>query len=161
MRKLRNPWIGMKEYHCFGCCPDNPEGLKMEFFEEGDDIISYWHPQQHYEGWVGVLHGGVIATLLDEACGWVIFRKMQCSGFTTKLEVKYHKQISSIEPQITVRAHLQQMRHGLAFIEARIEDAAGDVCASAQATYFCQSPQKSIEMGFKKCEAEDEQLLSF
>jgi len=151
----------MEQYHCFGCCPDNPEGLKMEFFEEGDDIISYWHPQRHYEGWIGVLHGGVIATLLDEACGWVIFRKLQCSGVTSKLEVRYLKQVSSTEAQITVRARLKETRHGLAFVEAQIEDAQGEICNKAQATYYCYSKEKSAEFGFLGCDAEDEQLLSF
>ena len=58
MKKIKNPWLHNEEYHCFGCCPDNPLGLKMEFYEEGDEIISYWHPSEHYQGWVGVMHGG-------------------------------------------------------------------------------------------------------
>ena len=41
MKKIKNPWLHKNEYHCFGCCPDNPLGLKMEFYEEGDEIISY------------------------------------------------------------------------------------------------------------------------
>lgn len=51
MKKIKNPWLHKNEYHCFGCCPDNPLGLKMEFYEEGDEIISYWHPNEHYQGW--------------------------------------------------------------------------------------------------------------
>lgn len=44
MRKIKNPWIGVEKYNCYGCCPDNEMGLKMEFYEDGDDIISFWNP---------------------------------------------------------------------------------------------------------------------
>ena len=64
MRKIRNPWLHKEGYKCFGCAPDNPIGLHMEFFEEGDNILCFWRPQDHFEGWVGVLHGGIISTLI-------------------------------------------------------------------------------------------------
>ena len=82
MKKIKNPWLHKNEYHCFGCCPDNPLGLKMEFYEEGDEIISYWHPNEHYQGWVGVMHGGILSTIIDEIAGWVVLRKMQTTGVT-------------------------------------------------------------------------------
>ena len=85
MKKIKNPWLHKEEYHCFGCCPDNPLGLKMEFYEDGDEIISYWHPSEHYQGWVGVMHGGILSTIIDEIAGWVVLRKMQTTGVTSKL----------------------------------------------------------------------------
>ena len=42
MKKIINPWRDHPEYNCFGCCPDNPIGLHMEFFEDGDYIVSKW-----------------------------------------------------------------------------------------------------------------------
>ena len=51
MRKIKNPWVGVEKYNCYGCCPDNEMGLKMEFYEDGDDIISFWNPQTHGQGW--------------------------------------------------------------------------------------------------------------
>ena len=87
MRKIKNPYLHKEGYNCFGCCPDNPIGLHMEFFEDGDDIISFWHPQEHYQGWVGVMHGGIVASLVDETFGWVVTRKLQTAGMTSKLEI--------------------------------------------------------------------------
>lgn len=80
---------GKEGYDCFGCCPDNPIGVHMEFYEDGDDIISFWNPQTHYQGWINTMHGGILCTLIDEIAGWVIFRKLQTSGMTTHLEIKY------------------------------------------------------------------------
>ena len=64
MKKLINPWRNHPEYDCFGCCPENPIGLHMEFYEDGDYIISTWHPSTHYQGWVNTMHGGILSTLI-------------------------------------------------------------------------------------------------
>ena len=45
MKKIINPWRNHPEYNCFGCCPDNPIGLHLEFYEDGDYIVSKWNPQ--------------------------------------------------------------------------------------------------------------------
>ena len=48
MKKIINPWKGKEGYNCFGCAPANPVGVKMEFYEDGDDIVSQWHLQASY-----------------------------------------------------------------------------------------------------------------
>lgn len=75
MKKIVNPWKGMAGYNCFGCAPDNPAGFHLEFFEDGDDIVTFWQPSAPYQGWEGIVHGGIQALLLDEVCGWVVTRK--------------------------------------------------------------------------------------
>ena len=59
MKKIVNPWIKLEKdgYNCFGCAPNNPYGLKMEFYEDGDDIVSFWTPTENYQGWLHTLHG--------------------------------------------------------------------------------------------------------
>ena len=66
MRKIKNPWTDKEGYDCYGCCHDNPIGLHMDFYEDGDDIVCFWNPQQHFQGWVDPLHGGIQSTLIDE-----------------------------------------------------------------------------------------------
>ena len=66
MKKIINPWEGLDGYMCFGCAPNNPLGLHMEFFEDGDDIVAFWKPQGTYQGWLRTLHGGIQTTLMDE-----------------------------------------------------------------------------------------------
>lgn len=89
MKKIINPWGEIEGYNCFGCAPQNPSGLHMEFYEDGDDIVSFWHPDGKYQGWLNTLHGGIQAVLLDEICGWVIMRKLQTAGVTSKMETRY------------------------------------------------------------------------
>ena len=49
MREIKNPWIGTEGYNCFGCCPTNPYGVKMRFYEDGEDVICFWKPQDQYQ----------------------------------------------------------------------------------------------------------------
>ena len=49
----------MEGYNCFGCAPNNEAGVKMEFYEDGDEVISIWKPQPQFQGWIDTLHGGI------------------------------------------------------------------------------------------------------
>ena len=161
MRKIRNPWLHKEGYKCFGCAPDNPIGLHMEFFEEGDYVMCFWRPQDHFEGWVGVLHGGIISTLIDETAGWVVTRKLQAAGVTSKLGVTFRKPINSNEVQVTVKARLSERRRNLAIIDVVVENAHSEVCAEAEVVYYVMSAEKSAEMGFIPCDVEGDNLLPF
>lgn len=156
MKKIKNGYLHQPGYHCFGCCPTNPSGLHMEFFEDGDDIVSLWTPRHDFQGWVGVLHGGIQATLCDEIASWVVFRKLQTTGVTAKLEMRYMKSIAIDEPQLTLRAHLLAVRRNLADIEATIHTSDGTLCAKMTCTYFLQSPEQAHNGGFRPFELEEQ-----
>ena len=94
MKKIEKELWTKKDDFCFGCS-ENPIGLKLDFYDMGDYIETQWLPNKNYEGWQGVLHGGIIATLLDEIGGWVVVSKIGIAGMTVELNVRYHKQISS------------------------------------------------------------------
>lgn len=50
MKKIINPWKGLEGYNCFGCAPNNEAGVKMEFYEDGDEVVSIWKPRPEYQG---------------------------------------------------------------------------------------------------------------
>ena len=56
MKKIINPWKDMEGYNCFGCSPDNEAGVRMEFYEDGDEVVSIWKPRPEYQGWLNTLH---------------------------------------------------------------------------------------------------------
>ena len=89
MKKIENHWIGQPDYHCFGCDPSHEHGLKMEFYEDGEDVVSIWQPTGEYQGWPNILHGGIQATLIDELCGWTIGHKYKSDAVTSKMEIRY------------------------------------------------------------------------
>lgn len=53
--------------YCFACGLDNPDGLRIEWITSGKTATATFIPDRKYQGWKGILHGGITATLLDEA----------------------------------------------------------------------------------------------
>ncbi len=160
MRKIINPWKDVEGYNCFGCASHNAAGVKMEFYEDGDEIVSIWKPQPEFQGWFNTLHGGIQAVLLDEICAWVVLRKLQTTGVTSKMETRFHKPISTNETNIVLRARLKEQKRNIAILEAKIYNEKGEVCTEAVCTYFTFSLEKSQkEMLFTKCDVESEEVL--
>jgi len=85
---------------CFVCGLENPVGLHLKFYETGPGEVTVdFTPPEYYQGYPGVLHGGVVASILDEAAGrshMGIFPPRFM--FTAKLEVKYRKNIPIGKP---------------------------------------------------------------
>lgn len=157
MNKIKNPWRHKPGYNCICCSPNNPIGLHLEFWEDGDNVLTHWTPTQDYQGWLDTLHGGIQSMLLDEVAGWVVTRKLQTTGVTSKMEVQYLKPVSTKDTGLTIRAHVARQMRNVAFIEGELYDGNGKLCTKATMTYFCASKQKAEEeMGFKGCELEDE-----
>lgn len=156
MKRIINPWSGMEGYRCYGCDPHSDNGLRMEFFEDGDEIISRWKPRPEFQGWINTLHGGIQATLADEISSWVVFRKYQTSGVTSRMEVRYHKPISTNEDYIGLRARTVRERRNVIDIEVRIFNAAGELCTEALCVYFTFPREKALEeFHFHDCGAEE------
>lgn len=156
MKKIINPWAGIEGYNCFGCAPGNESGVKMEFYEDGDEIVSIWKPEARFQGWLNTLHGGIQAVLLDEICAWVIARKLQTSGVTSKMETRYMKSVSTQDSRLTLRASIQEIKRNLVLVEARLYNSADELCTKAVCTYFTFPREKAEkEMFFNGCNVEE------
>ncbi|MEM5946995.1 PaaI family thioesterase [Spirochaetia bacterium 38H-sp] len=136
MKRINNPYTGLEGYNCFGCSPHNMQGLRMDFFLEGDTVVCKWKPQTYFEGYSGVLHGGIQATLLDEAASWVLFTVLGTSGSTTELSVHYKKPVMLTNQEITIKARVEKTDKNLVYIKAELIDSNGTVCTKADITYF-------------------------
>ncbi len=155
MRKIINPWKDIEGYFCFGCAQQNEAGLKMEFYEDGEDIVSIWHPEAKYQGWLNTMHGGIQATLLDEICAWVIARKLQTTGVTSHMETKYMRPVMTTEEYIVIRARIREQKRNLVLVDATIYDKEGKECTKATCTYFTFTKEKSLkDMYFNGCDTE-------
>ena len=157
MRKIINPWIGTEGYNCFVCSPNNPIGLHLEFWEDGDYIVTKFKPTHDYESWQNTLHGGIQALLIDETAGWVVCRKLQTNGVTSKMDMQYLKPVSTLLNEITVRAKISKMMRNVAFIEAELLDEDGTVLTRADLVYFCTPKFKLDDTNFHTCKVEGEE----
>ena len=128
----------------------------MEFFEDGDYVVTKFKPTRDYESWENTLHGGIQALLIDETAGWVVCRKLQTNGVTSKMNMEYLKPVSSHLDEITVRAKISKMMRNVAFIEAELMDADNTVLTRAELIYFCTPKFKLNEDNFHEFKLEGE-----
>jgi uncharacterized protein (TIGR00369 family) len=143
MRKIRNPFRGLDGYNCFGCSPDNSSGLQLSFAEEEDELVSVWTPKDFLQGYHNILHGGIQATLMDEIASWVVYVKLDTSGFTSTMNVRYLKPVYVTDTRLTLRARVKELRRNLADIEVRLFDSDQNLCAQALITYFTFPKEKA------------------
>ena len=159
MRLISNPWVGVDGYHCFGCCPDNTYGVKMRFYEDRDDIVCFWRPEEHYQSWENTLHGGVQSVLLDEICGWVVFHKLQSSGVTAKMETRFRKPVVIRQNYVELRARLREMKRNIAIVDGEIRSAEGELLVECTCTYFTfDAAHAPAEVPFRPTEVLGEDL---
>lgn len=140
MIKIKNPFRehGTREnYNCFGCSPFNEIGLQLEFWEDGEELMAKWQPNNSLEGWHNVIHGGIQAALLDELGGWIVLIKVKTAGVTSELNIKYLKPVNSSKGEITVRGKVTSTDKRLVTISATLQDGEGQICATADMVYFC------------------------
>ena len=87
--------------HCFVCGLENPVGLKLRIYRTEPGVIetSFTAPE-HFQGYPGVLHGGIVASILDEISGRAQMGDPSVPRFmfTGKIEVKYRKNVPIGKP---------------------------------------------------------------
>ena len=125
--------------HCFGCGPLNREGLQMTFRSEDETAVTEFEVPDRYQSWKGVVHGGMVALILDEAVGWAAWHRGH-PGVTGKLEVRYRKPLRLGE-RIRVTGRVDRIRRTLVYASAnilRVSD--GSTIAEATATLMDATP---------------------
>ncbi|GAB4313009.1 MAG: PaaI family thioesterase [Bacteroidales bacterium] len=135
-RKISNPYTVLEGYNCFGCDPRNESGLQMEFEEEGEMIVSHWHPRSHFAGYKDVLHGGIQATLMDEMASWAVQTKLGTGGVTAQLDVRYKKPVYVTDRVIRLTGKIVSHNHRIADVETALYDGNGQLCSTGHIRMF-------------------------
>ena len=99
---------------CFGCGPRNTKGLQLKSYRDGDEVVATFMPWPEHDNGIGLLNGGIIATLLDchsaaavfsaaDARGWKPLGGSAFSFVTAGINVEYLRPAPLNEP-VTLRA---------------------------------------------------------
>ena len=119
---------------CFACSPDNPIGLKLVFEDEGEVCRTRFVPGVEHQGWTGRIHGGILATLLDEAMAQLLYRRKQ-TAVTAELTVRFKRPVP-VGRALVVEARRVGGRGRLIEVEARACFEDQTVVASAHAKFL-------------------------
>ncbi len=122
--------IGM----CFACGKDNPIGLKLQFDWDGKTARAEFTPSELHQGWSGIVHGGIISCLLDEAISYATrFEKLHT--VTAKLQVRIKSPIPIGEP-LSITGNITKKSRKLVETKAAIFLKDGTPVADATGTHF-------------------------
>ena len=133
------PSMTGRDWHhanCYGCGLDNPKGLQADFrfdLEHGEVRFDY-QGTADFEGAPGFFHGGVLATILDEAQGVLCFH-VGHSVMTEKLHMNYHK-ATPLHSNIKVRAWLTAVRKRRLYTRAVIYNEEEEIYVSSSASWY-------------------------
>jgi uncharacterized protein (TIGR00369 family) len=120
---------------CFGCGGDNAGGMKLTFEQDNVNrkIVGRFVLGERYQGGGGMAHGGIIATLLDEAMGKVCrFRDVR--AVTAELTVEYLKPVS-VAQEIVVEGHEAELKGRNLFLVGEIRNTEGLVLARGRGRF--------------------------
>jgi acyl-coenzyme A thioesterase PaaI-like protein len=104
--------------HCFGCGEKNPDGLRMRFEKTGSESVCEFEVPARYQSWDGIVHGGLVALMLDEALGWAGWHSGH-PGVTGKLEVRLRLPLE-VGERVRVVGRVDRVRRSLVYSSAVI-----------------------------------------
>ncbi len=133
---------GTAKNHCFACGKDNPDGMHLKFYldEAARKAICHFTLTQRYTGPPGHSHGGIIATILDEAMGKVNkFRNVL--ALTKSMQVEYLKPVPLDKP-LTVTGYEQSVDGRKHVNVAEISNEGGVILARSTGTFIAIDPAK-------------------
>jgi uncharacterized protein (TIGR00369 family) len=121
---------------CFGCGKNNPCGVKLEFDWDGKVARAEFIPTELHQGWGDIVHGGILATLLDEAMAYAACFE-GVPGVTGAMELKYKKP-TRVWQKLIITARVTKNARRFAETEATITQPNGTIITEAKATQFIQ-----------------------
>jgi uncharacterized protein (TIGR00369 family) len=119
---------------CFGCSPDNPHGLHLRFTPTDEGCITRSTIPSALCGFDGLVHGGIIATLLDEAAGWTIFLRLGKLGVTREMTTRYLKPVP-IGQEVVVEGRIVSCDERNALVRSTVSATDGTVLAEGESSW--------------------------
>lgn len=120
---------------CFACGPGNPRGLHLHFESTGcGEIAAEWLPDSAWEGFRGIVHGGIVSTVLDEAMSKAVAAS-RIEALTVELRVRLRHNVAPARP-LRVRAWIDFQRRRVTRAEATLTSADGTEFAHAWGTFL-------------------------
>ncbi len=130
------------ENMCFGCSTKNPIGLKLAFERDGEVCRAHFTAGPEHQGWQGVVHGGLVATILDEVMAQWLWQH-EIATMTAEMTVRYSKLVP-VGERLTIESRPVSGRGRLVQMAAKVILPDGSVAARAKAKFLKIKPEKDL-----------------
>jgi uncharacterized protein (TIGR00369 family) len=146
----RAAWLSYQDFrirphHCFACGELNEIGLHLALkFEPGRCHVELTVPDR-FEGWEGLIHGGIVTTILDEVMAWALIEQ-DSWGVTARMSVQFHRPVL-VGQAISAEGWIVESRRRIQRTAGRIVEAgSGLELATAEATYVAATDARKREL---------------
>jgi acyl-coenzyme A thioesterase PaaI-like protein len=132
---------------CLGCGPNNPYGLRLNLrVDPNTGIVTVpFSPTQEHIGFEGIIHGGLLATVLDEAMVWAATWNAKRFCVCGELSVRF-RSAATVGARLTVEARVEYSRPKLIQTAATVRTPSGGVIAAGEGKYIPMAPDQSERM---------------
>jgi len=89
--EIKARWPGA----CFGCSPNNPHGLKLRFRHAEQGCVTRCSLPDSLCGFDGLVHGGILSTVLDETAAYALFAHLGRFAVTREMTTRFIKPVAT------------------------------------------------------------------
>jgi uncharacterized protein (TIGR00369 family) len=122
---------------CFACGPDNAVGLRMTFAYGDGTAKCTVTPRREFGGWSDIMHGGIVATLLDEAMAHAVLGA-GVRAVTARIEVRFRKAVPTEVPLIA-EGIVRGRRGRVLEVDGTLADEDGTLYAESHARFVAET----------------------
>ena len=125
--------------NCFVCGENNPGGLRLHFDidKEKQTLKTTFVANPVYQGYDGIVHGGIVSTLLDEAMAKLAY-ELDYNAVTASLEIRFKKP-APVSERLLVYGEIVEAKGRIVRAKARVTREDGTLLASGTSTLMRQS----------------------
>ncbi|MGZ6314341.1 MAG: PaaI family thioesterase [Candidatus Limnocylindrales bacterium] len=135
----------IRPHNCFACGELNEIGLHLKLNLEPGRCWTELEMPRRFEGWEGIIHGGILCTVMDEVMAWALVQD-DSWGVTARMSVDFRKPVT-VGQKIRAEGWITESRRRVHLTAAKILDSeTGLELASAQATYVAASETRKREL---------------
>jgi acyl-coenzyme A thioesterase PaaI-like protein len=142
MGEERIPLPRLEGYDCFGCGTNNPIGLRMTFYRQGNAVCSDVVLKRDHVGWQNMAHGGIISTLLDEVMAWAVIYLKRSFSVTRRMTIRYRAPVPVNVPLMVRGSVAEECAAGTCRTSGVLLDGDGKALATGEAEFVLLSAER-------------------
>jgi uncharacterized protein (TIGR00369 family) len=132
------------DHNCFACGDANPIGMRLEIELGEGTATTTWTPGRDFVGWEGKVHGGLLATLLDEVMAWAP-SSYDSWAVTAEMRIRYRGPANPGEP-LTAKGWVTERRRRIYHVRGEVRGAKGRLIADAEGRFLGATPSQKAEL---------------
>lgn len=132
------------DHNCFACGGQNPIGMHLDIVLGDGTASTEWVPTADFVGWEEKVHGGILATLLDEVMAWAP-ASHDSWAVTAEMNIRFRAPASPGE-RLVATGHVTSRRRRIYHVSGEVRGSEGRLIAEAEGRFLGASPSEKRDL---------------